>query len=157
MKTCTKCGVEKELDAFPRDARFTCGRRPDCKACKKRSEKAWLSRHPGYKPQSQVQWTKDNVPRIRELQRQWTSRNLHKAAAKTRKRKADSKNRPCDCCQTEDAKVNFILTYALARRLRMHVDHVRPLSKGGKHCLHNLQLLIPVDNLRKGAKWQEAA
>jgi 5-methylcytosine-specific restriction endonuclease McrA len=39
----------------------------------------------------------------------------------------------------------------------MHVDHVRPLAKGGKHCLHNLQLLTPLENMRKGAKWAEAA
>jgi 5-methylcytosine-specific restriction endonuclease McrA len=39
----------------------------------------------------------------------------------------------------------------------MHVDHVQPLAKGGKHCLRNLQLLDPIENRRKGARWAEAA
>ncbi|MGW8593542.1 HNH endonuclease [Dietzia sp. NPDC055877] len=34
-----------------------------------------------------------------------------------------------------------------------HVDHVKPLSKGGWHCLSNLRPCCPSCNLRKGAKW----
>ena len=34
-----------------------------------------------------------------------------------------------------------------------HVDHVKPLSKGGWHCLSNLRPACPTCNLSKGAKW----
>lgn len=34
-----------------------------------------------------------------------------------------------------------------------HVDHVKPLSKGGWHCLSNLRPACPSCNLSKGAKW----
>lgn len=33
-----------------------------------------------------------------------------------------------------------------------HVDHIMPLSKGGKHCQDNLQLTHPTCNIRKGNK-----
>lgn len=33
-----------------------------------------------------------------------------------------------------------------------HVDHIFPLSKGGKHEPHNIQLLCPTCNVRKSAK-----
>ena len=33
-----------------------------------------------------------------------------------------------------------------------HVDHIQPISKGGLHCLSNLQILSAEENLRKGAK-----
>lgn len=34
-----------------------------------------------------------------------------------------------------------------------HVDHVKPLSRGGWHCLANLRPACPACNLSKGAKW----
>lgn len=33
-----------------------------------------------------------------------------------------------------------------------HVDHIIPISKGGKHLLSNLQYLPALENLKKGAK-----
>lgn len=35
----------------------------------------------------------------------------------------------------------------------MHIDHVKPLSKGGWHCLSNLRPACGPCNLSKGAKW----
>lgn len=35
-----------------------------------------------------------------------------------------------------------------------HVDHIKPLSAGGRHHPKNLQILTAEDNLRKGAKYQ---
>lgn len=35
----------------------------------------------------------------------------------------------------------------------LHVDHVKPLSRGGWHCLSNLRPSCPSCNLSKGAKW----
>jgi 5-methylcytosine-specific restriction endonuclease McrA len=47
--------------------------------------------------------------------------------------------------------------YEKAKRHGLEVDHVRPFSKGGKHCRLNLQLLSKHENRTKHAKWQEAA
>ena len=35
----------------------------------------------------------------------------------------------------------------------MHVDHVKPLSRGGAHMLSNLRPACPTCNIRKGAIW----
>lgn len=40
MKRCTRCGVEKPLDAFGRDRLFADGLRPSCKECKRRADNA---------------------------------------------------------------------------------------------------------------------
>lgn len=38
-------------------------------------------------------------------------------------------------------------------RYDYHVDHIKPLAKGGEHAFHNWQLLAPICNLKKGAKY----
>jgi 5-methylcytosine-specific restriction endonuclease McrA len=38
------------------------------------------------------------------------------------------------------------------RLTRYHVDHIRPIAKGGRNTKENLQLLCPRCNLRKGAR-----
>ena len=35
----------------------------------------------------------------------------------------------------------------------LHVDHVKPLARGGWHCLSNLRPACPSCNISKGAKW----
>lgn len=36
--------------------------------------------------------------------------------------------------------------------IKHHVDHIIPLSKGGKHILSNLQILTATENMKKGAR-----
>lgn len=121
-------------------------------------------------------WAAANRERSRERARIWAEANPGKAKAwrkanpdKLRAshvkhgptnraaRRAREKGANCNCCQTPDGKANMALVYAIGRKLGLHVDHVKPLARGGLHCLHNLQYLTPLDNMRKGAKWQEAA
>lgn len=35
-----------------------------------------------------------------------------------------------------------------------HVDHIKPLSKGGLHIPENLQVIPAIDNLKKGSKYE---
>ena len=35
------------------------------------------------------------------------------------------------------------------------VDHIQPISRGGKHVLSNLQYLTREENMQKMAKWKE--
>jgi len=36
-----------------------------------------------------------------------------------------------------------------------HVDHIKPLARGGRHHPSNLQIITAAENLKKGAKWAE--
>ncbi len=39
--------------------------------------------------------------------------------------------------------------------IKYHVDHIRPLSKGGSHQLENLRIVTAEFNLKKGSKYSE--
>jgi hypothetical protein len=86
-----------------------------------------------------------------EKSRAWRKANPEHHNHLTARARARKRAGACDCC----APISFKFIYLQARSLKMHVDHVRPLAKGGKHCLRNLQLLEPVENIRKGARWAE--
>ena len=105
-----------------------------------------------------------HAERNRERSREWAAANREYAAAKSRRwRKENPEHRnylnartrarkraaTCACC----APISFRFIYLQALGLKMDVDHVQPLAKGGKHCLRNLQLLDPIKNRRKGARW----
>lgn len=109
----------------------------------------WLAAQPGYDPPSRKRWTDANRGRVNAQSRAWYRRNKAAVLAATRRRQARQKAALCACC----APVSFQFIYLQARGLKMEVDHVRPLSKGGKHCLRNLQLLEPHVNRTKSARW----
>ncbi len=168
-KRCFRCGENKtEKGFYANRAKFD-GLTEDCIECRRavqarrraakpeacnEATRRWRAKQPIKPPHKTVQkGTPEWNARQKRITGLWNAKNPAKLLVNVRKRQAMQRGAVCDCCQTEDAKANFVLTYALARRLKMHVDHVRPLAKGGKHCLLNLQLLTPTDNRRKGAKW----
>ena len=59
---------------------------------------------------------------------------------------------------TKEEKAKVLQFYASARALTVligepyHVDHVKPLIKGGLHHPDNMQVLRGVENQRKGSK-----
>jgi len=62
---------------------------------------------------------------------------------------------------SKDERYQVICIYAERDRLNekagqiaYHVDHIKPLSKGGKHHPENLQILDAKLNLRKAAKYE---
>ena len=112
-------------------------------------DRAWRKANPDKIRPSQKRWTAANRERVNAQSRAWYARNKAQALAATRRMQARKRGAKCDCC----APISFKFIYLQARSLKMEVDHVQPLSKGGKHCLRNLQLLERHDNRVKHAKW----
>ena len=90
----------------------------------------------------------------REYLRAWRAENREKLAAYRDKRRARQA-----FVERVDRKVVFemhggrcgICGEFIAGAF--HVDHVRPLSKGGRHAYINCQPAHPTCNLRKGSSW----
>lgn len=93
--------------------------------------------------------------RRRAASRKFRLRNPHLAVADGAKRRARARKAAIG------GDSRFIAQfYRTARRIsrcvgiRFHVDHIRPLSKGGAHHETNLQVIPARINLRKHAKWE---
>lgn len=106
----------------------------------------------------------ENGDEIREWQRQDRINNPEKYAeqeriryardtadrkARARRYKVKKRSSVCECCTSQEFKE----IYEFAHLVGMHVDHIKPVSKGGAHCALNLQLLPPKVNLSKGANF----
>ena len=130
-------------------------------------------------------WRKANPERAREQSRRqrrndpgrdrrWYLRNIDTAAAANKRWASNNKDRRNAITAaryarklhltpplTADEKECIVAFYTKARALTeltgvpYHVDHKKPLAKGGLHHPDNLQVLRGVDNQRKGAKWNE--
>ena len=166
MKTCNTCKTEKSFDQFSK--RGTDGLQHKCKACAKAYRDATKSEQEA----RHAVWREANRDRLREWSRAWDKANPEKRAAASAKYQKSNKAYYAAHCakrtaakklgydsmdQSEKAEVEHL--YWLARDLtavsgeQYHVDHIKPLSKGGEHRLHNLQILSAEDNLRKGSKY----
>lgn len=111
-----------------------------------------LERSRAYGRECAQRYIAKNREKNRERTTRWRRANPGHKTLLVARRRAAKKAAVCDCC----APVSFKFIYLQARSLKMHVDHIQPLAKGGKHCLRNLQLLEPIANLRKGARYAEA-
>jgi 5-methylcytosine-specific restriction endonuclease McrA len=123
-KQCSKehgCGKIKPLDEFPVDIEGKYGRHSVCKECKRDKVKIWSA---------------NNLDKRRK----------NKANYRARKKKAlDEK------ADQEKIKQFYKEAHTLSKLLgfQFQVDHVIPLSKGGKHHESNLRVVSRERNLEK--------
>jgi 5-methylcytosine-specific restriction endonuclease McrA len=163
MKICSKCGEPKQPEDFYKQPRNADGLFTFCKTCHldkcakykaanpdkaKAAVRLWQKAHPERQRAATRRWIAAHPQEQAAAARSWRRRNRAVIAAHAARRRAKHAAQACGCCQPW----SFRFIYAQARALGMHVDHVKPLARGGLHCLRNMQLLAPVDNLRKGAR-----
>jgi 5-methylcytosine-specific restriction endonuclease McrA len=132
-----------------------------CLNCHNRSGRVWRAENP-IKAQESVSkgmrlWREANKDRCEEYRRLWDRANPEKYLARMRNRRA--RKRSAEGVHTAD-DVSIIRSMQKDRcascRTKVngkgHVDHVRPLSKGGSNWPSNLQILCSRCNLSKGSK-----
>lgn len=167
-KACIRCGEEKPLGEFYSYGYTTRQGKPSTRYESRCAPCARERRVEGYNPE-----------RERPLMAAWHERNREHRATYSRKRQADPAHRAnkAKAQRLRKARIRsgegdtpaIRALYAQAlheERLiqpcplfdlpelgkKLHVDHVHPLSKGGRHVIENLQILPVGLNLRKGAK-----
>lgn len=170
---CAKCGVEKHEDEFDLWTGGVTGRKPRCKTCR---AKDWqeaktpelLASMAEYSRQylidnrekeyaRQRRWRQENPDKSRATDKRWRDANSEKVKMREHKRRAQK-------LATQVADIPDELLFAKWEfwgwRCWMcgspeveHIDHVKPLSKGGYHMLSNLRPSCAHCNRRKHNAW----
>jgi hypothetical protein len=167
MKTCTKCGEEKELHLFKKDSRLPSGYSSTCKKCAafysskyfeknretilaKPIDKNWKSAH-------DKKYREKNKEKLRVKKQEYQKKNLNEFAARNALRRA-RKRQALPSWLTKEDKALIKAKYTMAKWLSLtcfqeyHVDHIVPLKSEtvcGLHVPWNLQIISATDNLRK--------
>lgn len=120
-----------------------------CRKCRYVHVLAWQRANPALHTMRVRAWQRENPETTRAHRRASSSRRrARKSSAPTspftpaqQAQRADALGNRCWMCGTPEWS---------------HWDHVKPLSKGGAHCLANLRPACASCNLRKSAKWEGA-
>ena len=146
MKTCSKCGESKPLEAYAPDKRNTDGCNTHCRVCHKEYYKA-------------------NREKIKEKSRIWVLNNPEKRAvisARHSKNNRPSKNRDVQkyralkasngsslVTSTETSIIVAQPCTACGKVGPSEVDHIIPIARGGSHTIGNLMPLCRSCNASK--------
>jgi len=177
VKRCTKCGVEKLLSDFGKNARRKDGMQTWCRICNNALSRAWSAANLDRKRESSRAWVAANHERNRETTRAWAAANPERmrvlvrawAIANPDKRNAawhrynalklgafvenvsikTLMERDCLVCGICELQIP---TEHENRLYRASIDHIIPLSKRGEHSYANTQPAHLICNIRKGAK-----
>jgi 5-methylcytosine-specific restriction endonuclease McrA len=160
-KRCFDCGAVKPLDEFHRDRSARDGRRRRCKTCVSGYGRRYYLRNAEAIKAYNLQHYYDNdAPK--ESRRKYRLANPEKGGltpyrvAYRAVRRANEENA---FDEYVDRKVVWYL-YGMMCGIcwqpvtfeEMHVDHIIPLSKGGRHSYKNVQASHPACNLKKACK-----
>lgn len=149
-KICFKCNVEKDVSEFYKNRRNSCGLASYCKPCQAANQRRWRA--------SNAEKANKSEQRRREIRnrtaKEWRENNPDRWSALLGKTAATRRQQ--DCIPDDFDFEKTIPFYAERDRLnamgdvRYEVDHIIPLTKGGKHHHDNLQVITQKENRAKG-------
>jgi 5-methylcytosine-specific restriction endonuclease McrA len=180
-KKCTKCGEVKPLSEFYKAPRYAGGVKAACKICENAAIKKWEIDHPDRvrarkrKYQAKYRnehpekakgaidaWYRNNVQKVKDAVRGWVQANPEKrkeiVKLNQHKRRALKKASGGNITAQEWQSLKEFYNYtclACKRRepeIKLTLDHVKPLVKGGVNTIRNAQPLCGSCNSSKGTK-----
>lgn len=152
-KTCSKCGIPKDVTDFHRRGTKY---QPMCKSCKQLISKQRYVEQKERLDAINAKWRSNNKEYKAQLNSLWAARNKPARAATTAKYRARKLNATPNWL-TDSQWKDIKKIYEYANTLGFHVDHIVPLQGthvSGLHVPCNLQVLSPRDNQSKGNKYE---
>ena len=151
-KTCTMCRVEKPYAEFHKHKRAKDGLYCYCKSCSREYSKKWREGKEEYTREYYKKWYEQNSEIRRKYQekyyqdnkdriREYHQANPHIERRKSQRRRARKKGATVDLTDNERLALQILTEECILLGPGWHLDHIVPLSKGGKHHPDNLQIV----------------
>lgn len=165
IKKCSKCGFIKQIGEFHKNKQQKDGHHVYCKLCVKiyhgehsqelsRKAREWNTGHPVKAKDYADRYYEVNKERIIQMARKRRIANPYKNREEKAKRRALEHGAGSERISNaivflrDGGKCHICGEFV--NPLSWHLDHIVPLSRGGKHCYENVAVSHPVCNLRKG-------
>jgi 5-methylcytosine-specific restriction endonuclease McrA len=154
-KTCTRCGGD---GPFYRH-------RAVCKSCQKAYIAQWQKDHPEARCTSKLRYQQNHPDRVRETNSRyarshpdylkgWRLRNFAKWLSYCKRRYEWKADGTLTKEQWQDTLYvfNHVCAYCLRGNVKLTMDHMIPISKGGPHAVENVVPACRPCNSRKGPR-----
>lgn len=156
MKTCTKCGEEKDLNSFSRHAGFPDDRSYWCKSCVRINNRKLYETKREELIAYSTKWCQDNRERRRLYSSAWNRNHPDTVQVGVRNRRARLANIEGKITKNEwialKNKYNNTCLKCKRTDVKLTLDHVIPVSKGGSNTIENAQPLCLSCNSSKHDK-----
>ena len=162
QKRCIRCGDTKPLSGFYAYGYTTRQGKPGiryesrCRPCARERRRERFAAFPQKEASAGRNWRAKNVEYIRAFSKSWRADPaVKREKARYQRIRAARQRVGMDGREDRDAVKAIYRQAADLQQLfgvKFHVDHIKPLVKGGKHIAENLQVLLAIENLKKGGK-----
>jgi 5-methylcytosine-specific restriction endonuclease McrA len=153
MKVCTTCKVKKSFYDFYKDKRKKDGLYPRCKSCHLKCTKKYYDNNTekirsNYKKyyynnqeaisKTNAKWRDNNRDRISRTSSTWAKNNLEKRRGYWQKYRSLKVNNSFEISSSEIKKLYNSDCFYCGASEDITLDHVIPLSRGGRHSIGNI-------------------
>ena len=162
-KLCPTCRVEKSAECFGTNPSSKDGLRNECKDCRNAKTRFKYETDSDFRENESVRaavnYQKDRVY-ILERGKKWAQENPDKKIESVHRRIARLYGQvefdlPKDFIKILIEKQNHHCIYCARDNVQLTVEHMLPLSRGGKHCFSNIVLACTTCNFSKNNKTLE--
>ena len=149
---CKKCNIYKVQSDFVKDKTRKSGYHPYCRVCQNKIKNTKRNK------ERAIAWNRKNKGRRSEIRKKWYNKNpelvrLYRVQRRLREHNASDgtlnkyslSKLPKDKCSVCSFDLDWDTNGSV------HLDHIVPLAKGGRHSITNVQWTCSTCNLEKGA------
>lgn len=159
-KLCPTCRVEKTADCFGTNPGSKDGLRNECKYCRNVKTRHKYKNEDYFRDSESIRAAKNYIKNrdyILNRTKQWSKNNLDKKVEQRHRRQARLYGQiefdlPKNFIKILREKQNNTCFYCSKSEVKLTVEHMMPLSRGGKHCFNNVILACTTCNFSKHNK-----